>query len=206
MSFFDSIDDITSPIVPEPPTRHEDLSSKPASQIAYKNAYFSGYGPYRRVKSIYERNEQAYRDLYYRLHLEVDGPIDSVRKTVTENDSNEAIIFRTSDHGDLLGAHGGLHQKWFTLYDEATRVPFQIVKTGNQPTSSKIISNIPTSHIDLIPTALGLAGLNQEDLSEKLSPSFTEMHPLPGRDLSPLLENHNENLFIVNFRNKLCNN
>ncbi len=183
------------PLVPEPPTRHEDLSSKPASQIAYKNAYFSGYGPHRRVKNIYERNEQAYRDLYYRLHLEVDGPIDSVRKTVTENDSNEAIIFRTSDHGDLLGAHGGLHQKWFTLYDEATRVPFQIVKTGNQPTSSKIISNIPTSHIDLIPTALGLAGLSQEDLSEKLSPSFTEMHPLPGRDLSPLLENHNENLF-----------
>ena len=84
-------------------------------------------GPHNRVKKIYERNEQAYRDLYYRLHLEVDGPIDSVRKTVSGNTLNETILFRTSDHGDLLGAHGGLHQKWFTLYDEATRVPFQIV-------------------------------------------------------------------------------
>ena len=37
---------------------------------------------------------------------------------------------RTSDHGDLLGAHGGLHQKWFNLYDEATRVPFLVARIG----------------------------------------------------------------------------
>ena len=108
--------DLDPPKVPEPPTRYENLESKPAAQIAYKNAYFSGYGPHRRVKKIYERNEQEYRNFYYRLHLEVDGPIDSVRKTVLENTLNETILFRTSDHGDLLGAHGGLHQKWFTLY------------------------------------------------------------------------------------------
>ena len=184
------------PKVPEPPTRHEDLSSKPAAQIAYKNAYFSGYGPHNRVKRIYERNEQAYRDLYYRLHLEVDGPIDSVRKTVSGNTLNETILFRTSDHGDLLGAHGGLHQKWFTLYDEATRVPFQIVRTGRNPSKSKTISDIPTSHVDLIPTALGMAGLEEKELSLKLSDSFTEVHPLPGYDLSPLIENQNESRFL----------
>ncbi len=187
--------DLDPPEVPEPPTRHEDLSSKPAAQIAYKNSYFSGYGPQNRVKRIYERNEQAYRDLYYRLHLEVDGPIDIVRKAVSENTLNESIIFRTSDHGDLLGAHGGLHQKWFTLYDEATRVPFQIVRTGPNPSKPKTISDIPTSHIDLIPTALGMAGLEEKELSLKLSDSFTEVHPLPGYDLSPLIENQSEGSF-----------
>ena len=35
-----------------------------------------------------------------------------------------------ADHGELLGAHGGLHQKWFNLYDEATRVPFAIARVG----------------------------------------------------------------------------
>ena len=188
--------DLDPPKVPEPPTRHEDLSSKPAAQIAYKNAYFSGYGPHNRVKKIYERNEQAYRDLYYRLHLEVDGPIDSVRKTVSGNTLNETILFRTSDHGDLLGAHGGLHQKWFTLYDEATRVPFQIVRTGRNPSQPRTILDIPTSHVDLIPTALGMAGLEEKELSFKLSDSFTEMHPLPGCDLSPLIENQNKTHFL----------
>ncbi len=188
--------DLDPPKVPEPPTRHEDLSSKPAAQIAYKNAYFSGYGPHNRVKRIYERNEQAYRDLYYRLHLEVDGPIDSVRKTVSGNTLNETILFRTSDHGDLLGAHGGLHQKWFTLYDEATRVPFQIVRTGRNPSQPRTILDIPTSHVDLIPTALGMAGLEEKELSLKLSDSFTEVHPLPGCDLSPLIENQNKTHFL----------
>ena len=188
--------DLDPPKVPEPPTRHEDLSSKPAAQIAYKNAYFSGYGPHNRVKKIYERNEQAYRDLYYRLHLEVDGPIDSVRKSVSGNTLNETIIFRTSDHGDLLGAHGGLHQKWFTLYDEATRVPFQIVRTGRNPSQPRTILDIPTSHVDLIPTALGMAGLEEKELSLKLSDSFTEVHPLPGCDLSPLIENQNKTHFL----------
>ena len=43
---------------------------------------------------------------------------------------------KTADHGDLLGAHGGLHQKWFQLYDEATRVPFFIARTGSRETAA----------------------------------------------------------------------
>jgi choline-sulfatase len=33
------------------------------------------------------------------------------------------IIIFTSDHGDLLGSHAGMHQKWYTAYEEAIRVP-----------------------------------------------------------------------------------
>ena len=38
---------------------------------------------------------------------------------------NTIIIF-TSDHGDLLGAHGGLHQKWYNMYEESIHVPLLI--------------------------------------------------------------------------------
>ena len=184
------------PQVPAPPTRYEDLSSKPAAQIAYKYSYFSAYGPERAVRRTYESNEQEYRDLYYRLHLEVDGPLNKVRKAITADHSRQKIIFRTSDHGDLLGAHGGLHQKWFNLYDEATRVPFQIVATGNEgQATGGIVNNVPTSHVDLIPTALALAGLEQNDLLRELAPHFTEIHPLPGKDLSPLLQEPNSKEF-----------
>ena len=58
------------------------------------------------------------------------GRLDQVRRAVTDGGSEHAVIVRTSDHGELLGAHGGLHQKWFTLYDEATRVPFSIARVG----------------------------------------------------------------------------
>ena len=117
--------------MPAAPTADEDLSTKPAAQIAFREAYYSGYGPAPAINRTYDRNAQRYRDLYYRLHAEVDGPIDRVRRAVTEGGSDNAVLVRTSDHGDLLGAHGGLHQKWFNLYDEATRVPFVIARIGD---------------------------------------------------------------------------
>ena len=176
--------DLLPPDIPESPTRHEDLSTKPAAQIAYKHSYYSGYGPTRTLREVYEENEQEYRNLYYRLHLEVDAPLDRVRQAVTNGNEGETVLFRTADHGDLLGSHGGLHQKWFNLYDEAARVPFQIVRIGQNPTVSQVVESTPTSHVDLIPTALSLAGLDQQQLSQELSDNFSEVHALPGRDLS----------------------
>ena len=120
------------PHVPPAPTADEDLSTKPAAQIAFREAYYSGYGPSPAISRTYKRNAQRYRDLYYRLHAEVDTPIDRVRRAVTDGGSDNAVLVRTSDHGDLLGAHGGLHQKWFNLYDEATRVPFVIARIGDE--------------------------------------------------------------------------
>jgi len=74
------------------------------------------------------------------------------------------LIVRTSDHGDLLGAHGGLHQKWFTLYDEATRVPFSIARVGANATTGAAIEGAPTSHVDIVPTLLAAAGIDERSL------------------------------------------
>ena len=40
--------------------------------------------------------------------------------------ADDTIVVFTSDHGDLLGAHGGLMQKWYNAYDEAIRVPLLV--------------------------------------------------------------------------------
>lgn len=175
------------PHVPAAPTADEDLSTKPAAQIAYREAYYSGYGPACRISRSYQRNLQRYRDLYYRLHAEVDAPIDRVRRAVTEGGSDHAVLVRTSDHGELLGAHGGLHQKWFNLYDEATRVPFIVARIGKNATSRREIS-APTSHVDLVPTLLGAAGIDVAAVAAKLTESFSEVHPLPGHDLMPVVD------------------
>ncbi len=175
------------PHVPAAPTADEDLRTKPAAQIAFREAYYSGYGPATAISRTYRRNAQRYRDLYDRLHAEVDRPLDRVRRAVTEGGSDNAVLVRTSDHGDLLGAHGGLHQKWFNLYDEATRVPFVIARIGDGATQARSVS-APTSHVDIVPTLLGAAGIDVTATAAKLAESFTEVHPLPGRDLMPVVE------------------
>ena len=95
---------------------------------------------------------------------------------------------RTSDHGDLLGAHGGLHQKWFNLYDEATRVPVHHRPGRAAPTPVAEIRDTPTSHVDLVPTLLAAAGLDRApwpSSSPRTSPRCTRC---PGRDLTPVVD------------------
>ncbi|HUW02232.1 MAG TPA: sulfatase-like hydrolase/transferase [Acidimicrobiales bacterium] len=173
------------PHEPAPPTADEDLRTKPAAQVAYREAYPSAYGPPPLVRRSY-RKDQALRDTYHRLHLEVDGPLDRVRRAVTEGGSTDAVLVRTADHGELLGAHGGLQQKWFNLYDEATRVPFQVARIGNQPTAAATVDAV-TSHVDLVPTLLAAAGIDPQETMFELASSFSEVHPLPGRDLGPVV-------------------
>ncbi len=175
------------PPVPPAPTAAEDLRTKPAAQIAFREAYYSGYGPAAAIQRVYDSGAQRYRDLYYRLHAEVDTPIDRVRRAVTDGGSEHAVLVRTADHGDLLGAHGGLHQKWFNLYDEATRVPFVIARVGDNATEQRLVT-APTSHVDLLPTLLGAAGIDVQSTAATLSESFTEVHPLPGRNLMPIVD------------------
>ncbi len=176
------------PHVEASPTANEDLSTKPAAQIAYRASYLTAYGPAGLINRTYEKHTQEYRDLYYRLHAEVDGPIDRVRRAVTEDGSDHAVIVRTSDHGDLLGSHGGLHQKWFTLYDEATRVPFSIARIGASATTGTQIDDAPTSHVDIVPTLLAAAGIDEAATAATLRESFTEVHPLPGTNLMPVVD------------------
>ncbi len=176
------------PPVPEAPTAHEDLRSKPAAQVAYRAAYPTGYGPAPAIARVYERNAQQYRDLYHRLHAEGDRAIDAVRRAATSDGAGPAVLVRTSDHGELLGAHGGLHQKWFNLYDEAARVPFTIVRTGDRATAATTVDDMPTSHVDLVPTLLAAAGIDEAETAEVLEASFSEVHPLPGRNLMPIVD------------------
>ncbi len=174
-----------TPTVPPPPTADEDLAAKPAAQSAYRASYPTGYAPI--ADGVYDEHGDWYRRLYYRLHADVDDPIDRVRRAVTDGGSEDAIIVRTSDHGELLGAHGGLHQKWFNLYDEATRVPFTIVRVGERATGPRRVDQ-PTSHVDLVPTLLAAAGIDVEHVESLLRETFSEVHRLPGRDLMPIVD------------------
>ncbi len=181
------------PPVPPSPTDDEDLRSKPAVHSAYRDAYYSAYGPTRIVKKAYLGRAAEYRSTYHRLHHDVDGPIDRVRTAVTDNAADAVLVF-SADHGDLLGAHGGMHQKWYQLYDEAVRVPFTVARVGAQPSVGAVIDEVPTSHVDLLPTLLGFAQADAGALAAGLAESHSEVHPLPGRDLSGVITDPSEGL------------
>ena len=79
--------------------------------------------------------------------------------TADRKQYRDTIVIYLSDHGEMLGAHGGMFQKWHAAYDEMLRVPFMFHNPELFPTRQS--SDILTSHADLIPTMLGLAGLDE---------------------------------------------
>lgn len=169
--------DDTVPKVPEPPTQDESLDTKPRCQADFVDKY--------RDVFIAQPQTGAYRRFYYYLHKLVDQQIERVLdRLAASRFGDDTIIVFTSDHGDMLGAHGGLHQKWHTAYDESWRVPLLIAGPG-LPAGQRV--DQPTSHVDLLPTMLSLAGVDAEAARQTLASTHSEAQPLVGRDLSPAL-------------------
>src|SRR4051794_14959173 len=85
----------------------------------------------------------------------------------------------------MEGGHGGMHEKWHVAYEEALHVPF-IVSSPLLPGGAREL-DIPTNHADLIPTLLGLSGIDPDQALVRLQSDHTDAHPLVGRDLSPAI-------------------
>ena len=167
--------DDTVPEIPEAPSQGDSFAGRPPCQEAFKALW---------PKMIFESDtDLAYRRLYYYLQKAVDQSIGRILEALEASGMfDDTIVVFTSDHGDLVGAHGGLVQKWFNAFDEATRVPLLVSGPGVTRVEGGV--SAPTSHVDLIPTLLGLAGIDLEQAVAGVSTHHEEVHTLPGRDLS----------------------
>jgi arylsulfatase A-like enzyme len=170
--------DDSVPEIPEPPSQSDPFTGRPACQEAFKACW---------PQMIFETaTDLGYRRLYYYLHKLVDQAIGRILDALERSGmADDTIVVFTSDHGDVLGAHGGLIQKWCNAYDEATRVPLLFAGPGIAAGGPGV--STPTSHIDLIPTLLGLAGIDVEQAAAGVAARHDEVHPLPGRDLSAVV-------------------
>ena len=166
------------PEIPDAPSHGEDLSTKPTCQQSYVDAWGHILAP--------QKDIELERKFYYQLQAEVDANIVRVLEALraTKAYENTIVIF-TADHGELLSAHGGMHEKWHNAYDETLHVPFVVTSPLIQGGPREV--DVLTSHADLLPTLLGLADIDQAAARAKLASDHTEAHPLVGRDLSPLI-------------------
>lgn len=89
----------------------------------------------------------------------------------------DTVVVFTADHGEMAGAHGGLKGKGPFAYEENAHVP--LVVAHPEAKAGETCSAL-TSHLDLLPTFVGLTGL-----PDGKRPKTVE--ELPGRDFSPLL-------------------
>jgi choline-sulfatase len=99
--------------------------------------------------------------------------------------SDDTIVVFTSDHGEMLGSHGDQHQKMYQAYEETTHVPL-IVWSAKRFSGPRTIDAL-TSHVDLAPTLLGLAGIDPEPVRAALARNHSDARPFVGQDLSALI-------------------
>jgi|GEM_PF-2341276 len=99
--------------------------------------------------------------------------------------ADDTIVVFSSDHGDMHGSHGVYKKQW--PWNEAIKVPFVVRYPGVVPES--VSTPAPINVIDVMPTLLGLAGINVPECVE-------------GVDLSPFLRGEDtsppESVLIMN--------
>ena len=171
--------DDSVPEIPPPPTAEEDLTDKPRCQKDYVDKYWRILLP--------QLTNDRYRRFYYWLQLLVDKQVCRILDALEQAGLRDStLVIYTSDHGDMLGAHGGMHQKWHNAYEETIHVPLIVSNPLRFPAAAQ--TTRLTSHIDLAPTILALAGADTAALQQLLRATHSVVRPLVGRDLSALLQ------------------
>ncbi|MBN9415791.1 hypothetical protein ABS71_17710 [bacterium SCN 62-11] len=130
---------------------------------------------------------------YAYLQYLVDLELDQILKTFDQAGLREdTIIIFTSDHGSLAMSHGLSLQKFFNAYEEALRVPFVISSPLINPTGQMREYRQTTSHIDLLPSMLGLAGFSDAEISQIKNriTGHSRTRDLPGLNLVPRILNN----------------
>jgi arylsulfatase A-like enzyme len=145
----------------------------PAHRIYHEaNGYLTGLIPNDEWRV---RKRQNY---YFNAICDVDQQVVQIldqldRLGLTRN----TIVIFTSDHGELLGSHGGLSGKGTTAYSQQNHVPLLVVHP-DFPGGQRCLET--TSHLDLVPTVVAMTG-------KPTAPVADTMSRMKGKDITPLL-------------------
>ena len=132
-----------------PPTYEEDLSTKPSVQVQLNKLAAQGLG---QLDTEQARN---YINFYGNLMKLADQYLVQVLDVLeAEGVLQSTLIIRTSDHGEMGMAHGGMRQKNFNFYEETLRV--SLVYSNPQLFPEPVSTDAMVSHVDFLPTLAAL--------------------------------------------------
>lgn len=134
------------------------------------------------VSSYYDDEEglKRFTQAYLACVTAVDDNIGQVLRAVNNSNlKDNTIVVIVSDHGWTMGEKEHVYKN--SLWEESTRVPMLIRAPGKSKPNSKVYH--PVSLIDVYPTLLDLAGLDNETIKNEKGKS------LDGFSLKPFLNN-----------------
>lgn len=117
-----------------------------------------------------EEMQRNYINLYGFMLKRIDTELGYfVRELYAEHEgisrlADSAVVFRIADHGEMGLAHGGMRQKAFVAYEEATRIPMVISNPllfpqGTAHTNSMKLASL----VDLMPTISAITNATPPD-------------------------------------------
>jgi arylsulfatase A-like enzyme len=121
---------------------------------------------------------QVFNDYYLNMIRDTDLSLQQLEDGLDELDLwDDTVVIFTADHGEMAGDHGGIRGKGPMAYDGNAHVPLIVVHPDYPQGQS---SHVVTSHLDLMPSLPGLAGVPEDQRREAVK-------GLPGHDISGVL-------------------
>ena len=155
--------------LPLPASLRDSLADKPALYRRSARAF----------ADLTEREHREARACYYAVISEIDtlvgrllSRLDAARRL------DDTLVVFTTDHGELLGAHGGLYTKNVGAFEEVYNIPLVLAGPG---ITRRGVSTARAGLIDLGPTLLDQLGLPAIDTAGE-SRSFAATLRDPERD------------------------
>lgn len=163
-------DDFAGLPIDLPPNIGDDLTTKPAVHAEFRRFLAVATG------HVLTRDRQlAYARFYAYLCQQVDAQIGKVLDALDARGlTDDTIVLRTSDHGELAMSHGRLRQKFYNVYRETLSVPLIVSnpRLYPRPQSTDALASL----IDVMPTLATLTGVPEP-----------ARFAFKGRDLTPIL-------------------
>jgi arylsulfatase len=121
---------------------------------------------------------QVFNDYYLNMIRDTDLSLQQLEDALDELALwDETVVIFTADHGEMAGDHGGIRGKGPMAYEGNSHVPLIVVHPEHPRGQS---SQVVTSHLDLMPSLPGLAGVPEAQRLEAVK-------GLPGHDFSGVL-------------------
>ena len=163
--------------MPLPESRNEawDKPGRPRAHYEYQYSRQSLVGQFPNEDARWQRLQDYYLNCIADCDQHIARLLDDLDQLgLSEN----TIVVVTSDHGELAGAHQ-MHGKGATAYREQLHVPMWVRHPGHTASAGQTCQAL-TSHLDITPTILGLAGVS-DDQRRQIAPQ------LKGKDFSSAL-------------------